>query len=119
MAVVYEDGYVKLTETHITIKWYYFPYGSKVISYREIASFGRAPDFHINALGTKTWGMALSMIWWSWGPLGRECYLNEQLIIELKGQPLKSGFTSRNTQKVLEILGRFCTEGEARAPIGD
>jgi hypothetical protein len=110
MTVLYEDGYVALTETHIEIKWYYLPWSSKRISYREIASFGTAPDYGLNILGVKTWGMAFSTVWWSLGPLGRACFMNEQLVIEVKNQKIKSGFTSKNTVRVLEILQTHCPD---------
>jgi hypothetical protein len=110
MAVLYEDGYVTLTDTHIEIKWYYIPWRSKKISYREIASFGTAPDYGLSIFGVKTWGMAFSTVWWSLGPIGRECFMDDQLVIEIKNHKIKSGFTSKNTAKVLEILQIHCPD---------
>jgi hypothetical protein len=35
-------------------------------------SFGTAPDYGGNILGVKTWGMALSTLWWGFAALGQE-----------------------------------------------
>jgi hypothetical protein len=55
--VLYEDKYVKLTNSEISLKWYFFPAGTKVIPYSDIKSFGRAAQSGIGFWGIKSWGL--------------------------------------------------------------
>jgi hypothetical protein len=102
--VLSEDKYVKLTNSEIHIKWYFFPAGTKVIQYHNIKSFGRAAQYGIGFWGVKSWGMALSLVWWSLGPLSRNWDESNQLIVEVRDQTLLSGFTALNPPQVLTIL---------------
>jgi hypothetical protein len=92
-------------ETGMSIKCYYFPLGTaKQIRYSEIAEFGTATQFGLNSWGTKTWGMALSPVWWALGSLTRGNHLDEQIVLRLNRQTIECGFTSDNPPAVLRIL---------------
>jgi hypothetical protein len=102
--VLYEDKYVRLTNSEMHLKWYFFPVGTKVIPYHDIKSFGRAAQYGIGFWGIKSWGMALSLVWWSLGPVSRNWDVRNQLIVEVRDQTLLSGFTALNPAQALTIL---------------
>lgn len=85
---MYEDGYVRL----------------KTTQYKEIEKFGFSAELNIGGMGTKTWGMGMSMIWWALGPI-RKFNPGEHLIFQIKNTKIKGGFDSDNPNRVLSILG--------------
>jgi hypothetical protein len=62
---LYEDNYVCLDESSVTLKLYYFPFGDITISRENIKDIQTLenPGF----FETKMWGMALSSVWWAFG----------------------------------------------------
>lgn len=74
---ILSNDFVKCYSDHLIINLYYFPYGNKTIKYKDIQSceFLRMKD--LNMLKCKTWGMALSPIWWhcDWRRFSREYYI--------------------------------------------
>jgi hypothetical protein len=62
---LYEDEYVRLDESCVTLKLYYFPFGDNTIARQSIQSVEVLdnPGF----FDTKMWGMALSNVWWAFG----------------------------------------------------
>ena len=66
MATLYEDSYCHLTKNSITLKMYYFPIGDKTIPMGDIRELEVLPRFP-GIFTCKTWGMALSSVWWACG----------------------------------------------------
>ena len=62
---LYEDEFVLLDESHVTLKLYYFPVGDKVITRSSIESVEVLDD--AGFFESKMWGMALSNVWWAFG----------------------------------------------------
>jgi hypothetical protein len=110
MELLYEDKYCKLTNSQLNLKWYYFPFGTKTISYSEIKSFGRATQYDLDLLSIKAWGMALSPIWWAMGPMSRVSNLSNEIILEVRGSSIKCGFSSMDVPAVLQILNTKVTD---------
>ena len=72
--VVYDDCYVTLTEKTLVLKWYYFPFAtSKTIPLGDIDRIrpGTDPELALTWYKKKTWGQALSDVWWA-SRCGRE-----------------------------------------------
>eukprot|EP00193_Tetraselmis_chui_P000647 CAMPEP_0177754676 /NCGR_PEP_ID=MMETSP0491_2-20121128/2136_1 /TAXON_ID=63592 /ORGANISM="Tetraselmis chuii, Strain PLY429" /LENGTH=134 /DNA_ID=CAMNT_0019270075 /DNA_START=305 /DNA_END=706 /DNA_ORIENTATION=+ len=69
--ILYEDKFVRVTETDVAIKKYYFPLAlRKVIPGMDIESVQNAQTLGVLKMGQcKRWGMALNNIWWAldWG----------------------------------------------------
>ena len=63
---LYEDEYVRLDETSVTIRYYYFPLGGDNIILRESIQEIQALE-NPSIFETKTWGMGLSSVWWALG----------------------------------------------------
>jgi hypothetical protein len=102
---LYEDEYVRLDNTEIHIKRYYFPFASaKKLAYSEIADFGTAERMGIDFWGMKGWGMGFSSIWWAIGPTNRAFKPAEQIVIKPRGASIFCGFSTHNVQEVMRIL---------------
>eukprot|EP00547_Thalassionema_nitzschioides_P002880 CAMPEP_0194200540 /NCGR_PEP_ID=MMETSP0156-20130528/1102_1 /TAXON_ID=33649 /ORGANISM="Thalassionema nitzschioides, Strain L26-B" /LENGTH=121 /DNA_ID=CAMNT_0038925549 /DNA_START=190 /DNA_END=555 /DNA_ORIENTATION=+ len=70
--IVYDDCYITLTKNTLILKTYYFPFGfSKTIPRGEIDRIWKGNDLDLSFLKKKSWGMALSNIWWACR-MGRE-----------------------------------------------
>lgn len=70
--VVYEDRYIKLSREMLYIYKYFFPLGThKMIPISEITHIwlGTDPALSLNFFKKKTWGIALSDVWWAFCPL--------------------------------------------------
>jgi hypothetical protein len=104
MEVLYEDKYCKLTHSELSIKWYYFPFGTKTLSYSEIKSYGRALQYDLDIMSIKAWGMALAPIWWALGPMKRISNLSNEIIVQVRGSSIKCGFSSMDPAAVLRVL---------------
>ena len=63
---LYEDEYVRLDETSVTIRYYYFPLGGDNIILRESIQEIQALE-NPSIFETKMWGMGLSSVWWALG----------------------------------------------------
>ncbi len=58
------NGFVTCYSDRLVIHLYYFPYGNKTIRYNDIQSCELLPMHDLSIFKSKTWGMALSPIWW-------------------------------------------------------
>lgn len=68
MTVLYEDRFITVTSDALTIKRYFFPHGaSKTIPAASIERVWRGtdPELGLNLFRKKTWGLALSNVWWA------------------------------------------------------
>jgi len=61
---IISNGFIKCYSDHLVISLYYFPYGDKIIKYRDIQSCDLLKMRDLSIFKYKTWGMALSSIWW-------------------------------------------------------
>ena len=72
--VLYEDEYVRVTNTHVVLKAYYIPGLPKNIAFGDIEKCQTDRQYGVTPLGYKNWGMGLASIWWAWGGVPREKY---------------------------------------------
>lgn len=113
--VLYDDKYVRLTETHLIIKCYYFPLGTpKCIRYEDIEECVTDKEYGVTMLGTKGWGMGLSSIWWAWGGMVRN---HPNLIVRVRGRWPCCGFSVENRAKVRTLLGNRGVHGCPRSEL--
>lgn len=101
--VLYDDSYVRLTETQVIIKKYYFPFANpKTINYADIERCATGAQLGLTAMDYKTWGMSLSPIWWACGPILRGDKVN--LVITVRNKWPSCGFTVENLDAVMQVL---------------
>jgi len=64
-AVLYEDSFVRVSESDVAVKRFFFPFGTrKVIAGADVASVQNAATLDVLRIGQcKRWGMALNNIW--------------------------------------------------------
>lgn len=67
MAVVYQDRWIVCTEHKITVRGYYFPWGTKHIRYADIRAVRRAAVAALRGRG-RIWGTANLGYWASLDP---------------------------------------------------
>ncbi|KAJ3314683.1 hypothetical protein HDV04_005689 [Boothiomyces sp. JEL0838] len=107
---LYNDEYLTLTDQHLIIKYFYFPFGlSTTIPYKDIKKAGLAKeDFQLtNRIQYKSWGMGLSSVWWSmdmsrafkW----QETVDTDHLVVETKNGLTMAGCTLKS-RKALDII---------------
>ncbi|ORX87449.1 hypothetical protein BCR32DRAFT_324431 [Anaeromyces robustus] len=101
-STLYEDKYVKITNTHISLKKYYFPsFTSKNIAFTDIEKICTDKEFGVNTLGYKSWGMGLSSIYWAWGGVPRS---KNNYIIKIKNSSPNCGFSVENPDEFCKVL---------------
>ncbi|NES87376.1 MAG: hypothetical protein F6K10_42025 [Moorea sp. SIO2B7] len=59
MSIIYEDKYIVCDDNAIIIHWYYFPFGSKRISYSNIRHV-QEDNFDFWRGAGRIWGMGIS-----------------------------------------------------------
>jgi len=99
--VLYEDRFIKITNSHIILKKYYPTFQSKKIALIDIESVCTDREYGLNPLGYKTWGMGYSMIFWAYNG---NYYTNNLFILKEKGSFLSCGFAVENTTEFYNIL---------------
>lgn len=109
--VLYEDKYVKLTERYLVLKWYYFlTAASKTIPMGKIDKIwvGTDPELGLNFFRKKTWGMALSMIWWACRS-GREFEAEDKrnFVLATKNERVRSGFSVENPETFAALVDKY------------
>eukprot|EP00163_Fabomonas_tropica_P012301 TRINITY_DN23563_c0_g1_i1.p1 TRINITY_DN23563_c0_g1~~TRINITY_DN23563_c0_g1_i1.p1 ORF type:complete len:218 (-),score=39.25 TRINITY_DN23563_c0_g1_i1:77-667(-) len=107
--ILFENRHFRLTETHLYVKWYYFPFGTKKIAYGDIKSMKWLPRPHF--LRLKHWGIALSKIVWHLDShrFSRPYYIDLDI-----GQWLHVGMTTDRAElsQVYGILRRKIAEAQ-------
>jgi len=72
--VLYEDKFVKVTKTHLIIKWYYFPTATNAhVEWAKIQVIYY--DQNPWMFRVRNWGMTFSPVWWACD-IGRDCRRN-------------------------------------------
>lgn len=107
--VVYDDSYVTLTESELILKKFYFPsFQSKTIPLSDIEKIwiGTDPELNLSWTKKKTWGIALSNIWWAcrWA---REFIPDDErnFVIAIKNQEiLRNGFSVCDPDTFLQLI---------------
>lgn len=61
---IISNNFIKCYSDRLVIDLYYFPYGNKTIKYKHIQSCELHQMHDLSIFEYKTWGMALSPIWW-------------------------------------------------------
>ena len=100
-----KNDFFSLSNDTLTIFWYYFPFGSKTIRLDEIEYF--IADYgNLETLQYKSWGMALSSIWWAMGRRGLLGGNNSgNFIVKVKGSSIHKGFSmGANGADAIKIL---------------
>ena len=100
--VLYDDEHVQLTDTHVIVKSYYFPFATaKRIAYADIEYCKRDVELSLNLLEKKAWGMGLSDIWWAWGGFSRP---DPDLVIKVRDAWPCVGFSTKDVKRFRDIL---------------
>jgi len=100
--VLYDDKYVQVTDTHLIIKVYYFPFGSsKKILFGNIEQLFTDREYGVTPLGYKNWGMGMSDIWWAWGGFPRE---QNNFVVKVHDAWPSCGFSVENPRQFREAL---------------
>ena len=100
MSILYEDQYLVCDDDAITIKLYYFPWGSKRITYNSIQNI-IVKKMTINAGKIRLWGMDFAPEWFHWDlerPKKSQCIVIDQ------GEWVKAAITPEAHDRVLQIL---------------
>jgi hypothetical protein len=100
MSVLYEDNYIVCDDDAITIHWYYFPIGSKRLSYIDIRSVQEENLGFWTGAG-RIWGMGLSPEWFHLDPNRPS---KTRCIVIDEGSWVKSAITPDDHDRVLRIL---------------
>lgn len=99
---VYEDEFIKICETGITLHLYYFPYGSKTILWKELKNV----HFMSGKGNYRGWGMGLSSIWWACD-MGRPFTNRDLIVLEVNGGWVKKGASVQNAAAAIAAINRF------------
>jgi hypothetical protein len=89
---VMKNEHFTLYSDRLIVAWYYFPLGSKTIRLDDIEHFV-VDNGDLGALQRKSWGMALSSIWWALGRRGLLGGSQSNIIIKVKEDPISKGFS--------------------------
>jgi len=100
MTVLYEDQHVVCDHSALTIKQYYFPFGSKRIPYADIKKLEMV-DLGWFTGKLRIWGMGLSPYWFH---LDVDRPKKQKAIIIDSGEWLKSVLTPEHISQVHQIL---------------
>lgn len=96
---LYEDTYITCDEQGLTIRWYYFPFGDKVVPYESIQGFEK---IELGFEGKwRIWGMGLVPHWFHLDP-GRPG--KDTGIILNDGHPIQFIITPDDVESVFRIL---------------
>ena len=97
--ILFQNGFVTCYADRLVVHFYYFPYGDKTIEYKNIRSCDLLSEKDLNFFQIKSWGMALSSIWW---PLDiRRQWRTSFIVIDANQWP-KIGLTM-DDQQTLEV----------------
>lgn len=100
MSILYEDSYLVCDDTALTIKEYYFPFGSRRIPYAQIR---RVQELPLKPLEGKfrIWGMGLSPHWYhlDWKRPGKK----RAIALDL-GEWIQPVLTPESHDSVLSLL---------------
>lgn len=98
---LYDDGRVALDEGGITLRCYYFPFGtSKRISYRDIRNVRTVPLSWWNGKG-RLWGTTSPAYWY---PLDMNRPRKTTLVVLDTGSWIKPAFTPDNAAEVKALI---------------
>lgn len=101
--VLYDDGRVVLDEDGLTLRHYYFPFGtSKRIAYRDIRHVQVLPMTWLTGKG-RGWGTTNPRYWL---PLDTNRPHKDTLFVLDLGRLVKPGFSPEDPDRVLGILRR-------------
>jgi hypothetical protein len=114
-APLYEDAFVRVEADAVVVKWYYFPLAtSKRIPYAHVERIESGLRERLDLTETKTWGMALTPVWWpcDQGRWAREHYI----ILRLSTWP-SCGLTlpTNDHARVLRILEKAWEAARGRS----
>jgi len=99
--ILYEDRFIKITNSHIFLKKYYITFQSKKIALTDIESVCTDHEYGLNPFGYKSWGMGYSMIYWAYNG---NYYSKNLFILKEKGSILSCGFAVENTTEFYNVL---------------
>lgn len=112
----YQDRWIACGPDEITVRGYYFPWGSKHIPYRRIRSFELAPVGTFTGRG-RIWGTANPRYWASLDP--KRPGKKTALILDLGG-PVRPFLTPDDPDRVAAVITdrtNLTSTGSQRGPI--
>jgi hypothetical protein len=105
MTVLFEDEYACVTQTHLRIKRYHFPFmNAKEILIKDIVEVVRGDQAGLGILDMKGWGMGVSPIWWACYLKRRVSELNNDVIVTIRDASIKCAFRSTDATRVVRML---------------
>eukprot|EP00293_Proteomonas_sulcata_P010332 CAMPEP_0184290226 /NCGR_PEP_ID=MMETSP1049-20130417/2559_1 /TAXON_ID=77928 /ORGANISM="Proteomonas sulcata, Strain CCMP704" /LENGTH=147 /DNA_ID=CAMNT_0026597345 /DNA_START=420 /DNA_END=863 /DNA_ORIENTATION=+ len=117
--VLYERGNIKVTDSGLELKCYYFPTGQKkFVQWRDVTDL---ESKKVNLGNCKTWGMALDFkVWWHFDRCVRECNKKRSRGIVLSSTS-KSGSKSMVGMTPMtddfEVVWNLCKEHAPHATV--
>lgn len=109
MGILYEDKYLVCDEDAITIKEYYFPFGSKRLPYKAIKKV-REMELGVMSGRFRIWGMDLAPYWYH---LDMERPKKRRSIVLETGEMIKPALTPEQHDMVLAVLKEKTRKGAA------
>ncbi|KAJ1676914.1 hypothetical protein EV182_007254 [Spiromyces aspiralis] len=119
--LLYEDQYVRVTDSSIIINNYYFPFGSKSIAIDQVLSIDTDIELDLLSEQYHAWGFCRSTNIW-WAKDGSRIDSRERLvsrpyvIVRLTNSWVSCGFTMSHPQAGLQILRALLADKKPRAP---
>lgn len=97
----YEDRFVELTDKRLTLRWYYFPGGSKRILLSDIEEIVEQSPPALTSRG-RIWGTSTFRVWFAldWGRPWRSAVY----IAKIREHAIRAGFSVENPGQFKEIL---------------
>jgi hypothetical protein len=59
MTILYEDKFCAIMEDRVVLKLYYFPYGDRVILFKDVEKIQIVDVKNLGLLNVKSWGLAV------------------------------------------------------------
>ncbi len=106
---LYEDAFISLTSSSLTIRKYYFPVGtSKVVQVADIERIwlGTDPELGLNFFKKKSWGIGLLVdTWWAFCALREANDDRCNFVIRARGDGFfRHGFSVERPNEALRAL---------------
>jgi hypothetical protein len=113
--ILYADKFVKLTKMELAIYSYYFPIATSLVV--PIDHISAVQDgLSVNTMGWKTWGMALSKIWWALDTFRTVQDNKNTVIITLKDDWCAKGFSIEDPSAFWQVVEELHLPDQRTAP---
>lgn len=99
--MLYQDSFVSMSEQDITIKWYYFPIGSKTVALSDIERVEARSSSLVNGKW-RIWGTGSPRVWYALD-LKRPSR-SKVFRAKIKGKAVDIGFSAERPDELSNIL---------------